>query len=215
MIAHESEPFAGIAFVSQQTGPRPRIKSGQAFISRSARWQFLTPQPVELIVRAVVSRIATHIPRILQASSDRCAVGSNSAAAPQAHGRQRSSTIWRRNCGANANLVLAIVDSLNANGPVSRNRVPSAVPEASGRAQAQRDNQIRAATRWSRICRVCVAVDDPTAREFATLCRAVQRLDEQAGAYLCGNRPDVGVAVPRGGGARHGDRYQRPRAGRD
>src|SRR3954463_13851601 len=119
VIAHEPEPFAGIAFVS-------RANQAAAFerISRSSRsWRFSRLSRLSSSRSAVV-RPPSPRPAFLENCATQflidCAVGSNSAASSSGvRPACTSSTSWRRNWGGYGNLVLAIVDSLNANGPVS------------------------------------------------------------------------------------------------
>src|SRR3977135_2086796 len=113
VIAHEPEPFDGIAFVS-------RANQAAAFerISLSSlSWRFSRRSWLSSSRSAVVSPLP---PRPTSPSAwptqflIDCAVGSNSCASSSGERPARtSSTIWRRNSGGYAPLVLAIVDSSN------------------------------------------------------------------------------------------------------
>src|SRR6476469_906316 len=119
VLAHEPESFGGIVFVS-------RANQAAAFdrISRSSlSWRFSRRSRLSSSRSAVVSppapRPASRADCAAQFLID-CAVGSNSPASSSGERPARtSSTIWRRNSGGYADLVLPIVDSSNRNSPVS------------------------------------------------------------------------------------------------
>src|SRR5262249_37829480 len=119
VIAHELEPFRGIVFVS-------RANQAAAFdrISRSSlSWRFSRRSRLSssrsAVVRPPSPRPALRSHWANQFLID-CAVGSNSRASSSGERPARtSSTIWRRNSGGEAALVLPIVDSSNPNSPVS------------------------------------------------------------------------------------------------
>src|SRR3954451_12478813 len=119
VIAHEPEPFGGIVFVS-------RANQAAAFerISRSSlSWRFSRRSRLSSSRSAVVRPPSPRPPLRSDCANQfliDCAVGSNSAASSSGvRPACTSSTIWRRNSGEYGNLVLAIVDSLEPNGPVS------------------------------------------------------------------------------------------------
>src|SRR5262249_41117390 len=119
VIAHELEPFRGIVFVS-------RANQAAAFdrISRSSlSWRFSRRSRLSSSRSAVV-RPPSPRPALRSDCANQflidCAVGSNSRASSSGDRPARtSSTIWRRNSGGEAALVLPIVDSSNPNSPVS------------------------------------------------------------------------------------------------